>query len=145
MQAAIQRAGNDPIASFALNNGSVSPTRSATTVNYEVGLGDFSAPGRYYLGESNAPRVHGFNTVAATGALSELGTSPSTSTGVNALYTQVDFTTSYLFTTQSVSSNLMVSRALTAAGELGTSTVDSQNLSAPQLFDFFLVQVSNGS
>lgn len=145
LQAAVQRAGNDAIASFALNNGQLTPTGSATTVNYEVGLADFSAPGRYYIGESNAPKVHGFNTVATTGTLSELASSPHTSTGVNALYTQMDFTSSYLFSTQSVGSNLMISRSLSAAGEFISSTVDSTNLAAPQLFDFFLVQVTNGT
>ncbi|MBX3172470.1 MAG: beta-propeller fold lactonase family protein [Candidatus Eremiobacteraeota bacterium] len=142
LQAAIQRAGNDAIASFAINGGALTPTGGATTVNYEVGLGDFSAPGRYYLGESGTPRVHGFNTVAATGALTELATSPSISSGLNALYTQMDFTSSYLFTTQSVGSNLLISRPLSGAGEFNDSNVDNQNLAAPQLFDFFLVQVS---
>ncbi len=144
LQAAIQRAGNDAIASFALNAGTVTPTGSAITVPYEVGLGDFSALGRYYLGESGAPRVHGFNTVAATGALTELASSPSISTGVNALYTQMDFTSSYIFSTQSIGSNQLVARPLTATGEFNGSSGDNTNLAAPQLFDFFLVQV-NGS
>ena len=143
LQAAIQRAGADAIGSFSLNSGSVTAT-SVGAVTYEVGLGDYSAPGRYYLGENNAPRVHGYNTSAGSGALSELSTSPSISTGVNALYTQVDFTSSFLFSTQSVSANQFVSRSLTGVGEFNTSTVDNQNLASPQLFDFFLVQV-NGS
>lgn len=143
LQAAVQRTGNDAIASFALSNGQLTPTGSATTVPYEISLGDFSAPGRYYLGESNAPKVHGFDTVAATGALTELASSPHTSTGVNALYTQMDFTSSYLFTTQSIGSNEMISRPLSGTGEFTSSTVDNTNLGAPQLFDFFLVQVTN--
>ncbi|MBN9418851.1 MAG: beta-propeller fold lactonase family protein [Candidatus Eremiobacteraeota bacterium] len=143
LQASIQRAGTDAIGSFSLNSGTVTAT-SVTAVSYEVGLGDYSAPGRYYVGENNAPRVHGYNTNAGSGALSELTTSPSTSTGVNALYTQVDFTSSYVFSTQSVSANQFLSRSLSGGGEFNASTVDNTNLASPQLFDFFLVQV-NGS
>lgn len=142
MQAAIQRGGNDAIAAFGLNSGTVTAT-SVVAVPYEVGLGDYTSPGRYYLGETNAPLVHGFETNATTGARTELASSPHTSTGVNALYTQADFTSSYLFSTQSNGSNLLVSRSLTANGEFNASTTDNTNLSAPQLFDFFLVQVTN--
>ncbi|MFN8609146.1 MAG: beta-propeller fold lactonase family protein [Vulcanimicrobiota bacterium] len=142
LQAAVQRAGTDAIASFAVSNGNLSGT-SLTGVAYEVGLGDFSALGRYYVGESNQPVVHGFQTVAGTGALTELATSPSTSGGVNANFTQVDFTSSYLFSTQSTASNLLVSRSLnTNDGQFLGVSLDAQNLASPGLCDFFLFRVS---
>lgn len=142
LQAAVQRAGNDAIASFALNNGNLSGT-SLNTVNYEVGQGDFSSLGRYYLGEATQPSVHGFATVAGSGALTELSSSPSTAAGVNALFTQVDYTSSYLFSTQSTASNLLVSRTLNGNdGQFLGSSFDSQNLAAPNLFDFFLFRVN---
>ena len=141
LQASVQRNGNDAIASAAINNGVLSGLASG--VPYEVGLGDFSAAGRYYLGENNVPQVRGFDTVAATGARTELVTSPSSAAGASAFYTQVDFTGAYVFSTQSTASNLLVTRSLGLTGEFIGSTSDAQSLAAPQLFDFFLFQVSN--
>ena len=142
LQASVQRTGNDAIASAGLNNGALTGG-TVVAVPYEVGLGDFSAAGRYYLGESTAPKVHGFDTVATTGARVELVSSPSTAAGVNAFYTQVDYTSAYVFSTQSTASNLLVTRSLGPTGEFIGSTSDAQNMAAPQLFDFFLFQVSN--
>lgn len=143
LQAAIQRTGNDAIASFGLNNGNLSNT-SLSSVAYEVGSGDFSALGRYYLGESTQPIVHGFSTVPASGALTELSSSPHSASGVNAQFTQVDFTSSLVFSTQTTASNLLISRRLNSAdGQFIGSSFDSQNLAAPGLCDFFLFQVNN--
>jgi 6-phosphogluconolactonase (cycloisomerase 2 family) len=143
LQAAIQRAGNDAIASYGLANGVLSNT-SLSSVAYKVGTGDFSVAGRYYLGESNQPIVHGFNTISNTGALTELSSSPSTAGGVNAQFTQVDFTSSLVYSTQAIASNLLICRKLSNGdGQFAGSNFDSQNLAAPGLFDFFLFQVNN--
>jgi len=142
LQASVQRVGNDAIASAGLSNGALNGG-TVTTVPYEVGLGDFSGAGRYYLGENAAPKVHGFDTVATTGARIELASSPSTAAGVSAFYTQVDFTSAYVFSTQSTASNLLVTRTLGPTGEFTGSTSDVQDMAAPQLFDFFLFQVNN--
>ncbi|MBS2035954.1 beta-propeller fold lactonase family protein [bacterium] len=141
LQAAVQRAGNDAIASYGLNNGTLINT-SLNTVNYEVGTGDFSALGGYYLGEATQPIVHGFAATASTGALTELSSSPFTAAGVNALLTQVDYTSSFVFSTQSTASNLLVTRSLNSNnGQFVGSSFDSQNLAGPNLFDFFLFRI----
>lgn len=133
--------GTNSVRSYALNANGLPGALTVQDLNFQPTTGDFSGSGQYYLGENSSPSVHVYESSPVSGALSELPGSPLTLTGVGgAFFVALDLTENFVFSTDANSNNRLDVRLRQANGQLEGSSVDSQGLSVPGKFDFFLFQ-----
>ncbi|MBS2034336.1 hypothetical protein JST97_05080 [bacterium] len=136
---AVARNGNDNLQSFAVANGVLSNRQVLTPPsNSNLGMGDFSSNGQYYVGSfDGVNRMFGYNVDNTTGTLTPLATNPmQVGTGTGTFFVNLDPSNNFILSTNGAD-NLLTARFRGQNGEFVGSTVDSQGLSTPQGFDYF--------